>query len=500
MPHRLFKIFLLSFFWTLYISFSPVNSNEKHSAIILSFRNHLKSYIQGTPLKRALLNAYAYNTDLKDRRSFLRASDESLLQAFAEWKPTLSAQAKLSSQKTIYSGDGKTGTNLNLNEPALSGSLINTAQGSITLNQNLYNGEGTLARTHIAKSAIKAAQSQLQVIEQRILLTTVQTCLELFSKRAQINLFRNNEQFLRKTLEAAQTQFSAGGDTQTSVAQAQAQLDEIIAKRRTAEAEFKNLEARYERLTGTPLIPLEDLDSFSLPFQNREEVLDIAIINNPALRTALFERDVAHYTLDKERSELLPRIDLQGSVGQTITRGRYDGSLIGTNISGSLLSNDRTTNQQLLVTLSYPLYEAGLARSKIRQAHLTSEQKRIAVEAIRQQIIEQLTQAWENYLSSQENIKNYADQIESFQISLVGTQEEVRLGSKILLDVLNEQNKLLEAQLNLVNSKKLFYLSGFQLLNAMGLLTAQSLGLEMNDDPPYPSDLPQKTDRNDRCY
>lgn len=451
----------------------------------------LQSLIAGSPLEKTLTDAYKNNTEIQDQRARVRATDETVPQALAGWRPTVTVQGQLQSQKQIRSGDQKIGKDSNLGLIAQTGGLTNTAQGTINLNQNIYSGGETIAKTNVAESNVRASRSQLLVVEQRVLLNAIQAYLDLFAKSAQIELLKSNENVLQKTLEATQDKFKVGEETRTSVAQAEAQLDDAKAKRQTAEAELEGLKATYIRLTGKAPDTIQKPRELSILPSTLEGALEMAKNTNPTIKAALFESDAARHAIDQARAGLLPKLDLQGSLNRSYTKTRTDYQNLTLGTEPSQNSYNRTTQQSVALTLSVPIYEAGFVRSQIRQAHAMSEQKRVAVETARRQIVEQLIQAWENYLASKANIENYRSQVKSNKISLEGTRQEMLVGSKILLDVLNAQSKLLEAQLNLVSAERAFYLAGFQLLGAMGLLTAKTLGLKVNyyDPETYYNDV-----------
>jgi len=54
------------------------------------------------------------------------------------------------------------------------------------------------------------------------------------------------------------------------------------------------------------------------------------------------------------------------------------------------------------------------------------------------------------------------------------------VGSKILLDVLNAQNQLLNAQQTLVQVEQNLYASAYKVIVLMGMLTAKSLQLQVD--------------------
>ena len=67
---------------------------------------------------------------------------------------------------------------------------------------------------------------------------------------------------------------------------------------------------------------------------------------------------------------------------------------------------------------------------------------------------------------------------------LEGTKQEMAVGTKILVDVLNRQSEVLDAQLNLVKAEKSALLEGFRVLAAMGRVNADLLKLPVKKFDP----------------
>ena len=62
-------------------------------------------------------------------------------------------------------------------------------------------------------------------------------------------------------------------------------------------------------------------------------------------------------------------------------------------------------------------------------------------------------------------------------LALEGARAENSVGTRTILDVLNAEQELLNAQVQLVTARRDAYVAGFQLLNAMGQAEADDLGL-----------------------
>ena len=69
------------------------------------------------------------------------------------------------------------------------------------------------------------------------------------------------------------------------------------------------------------------------------------------------------------------------------------------------------------------------------------------------------------------------EQVKAAEIAFEGVQQELEVGSRTTLDVLNQQQELLNARVALTRSERDEVVAGFALLAAVGRLTAKELGL-----------------------
>ncbi|MFX4222345.1 MAG: TolC family protein [Thalassobaculum sp.] len=67
--------------------------------------------------------------------------------------------------------------------------------------------------------------------------------------------------------------------------------------------------------------------------------------------------------------------------------------------------------------------------------------------------------------------------MQSAEIALDGVQQEATVGARTVLDVLDAEQELLDAQVSLVVADRNAVVAAFTLLSALGRLTAQDLGL-----------------------
>ena len=153
------------------------------------------------------------------------------------------------------------------------------------------------------------------------------------------------------------------------------------------------------------------------------------------------------------------------------------------NLSTSLNGGETSADQNFLnfgisLTGSLPLYDGGAIKSDERQAKIDLELSMVNAEINRLNVQQAVIRAWSDYQVSSAVILARTQEAEATLLAYQGTLEEARLGSRTILDVLNAEQTLMNAQTNLETSKSDKLAAGYRLLLEMGTLTPSVLGLD----------------------
>src|SRR5690625_751027 len=87
--------------------------------------------------------------------------------------------------------------------------------------------------------------------------------------------------------------------------------------------------------------------------------------------------------------------------------------------------------------------------------------------------------AWEALQSAQAQIVSLNAEIRAAEVALEGVRDEVSVGSRTVLDLLDQEQELLDAQVNRVRAQRDEVVASYRLLAAVGRLTAAELGLNV---------------------
>lgn len=404
-------------------------------------------------LSEALAEAYASNPTLQAQRAALRATDEGVPQARAGWRPRVELTGELTGLRD--ESDLTTGRRE---------STRTTSNVQLSVTQNIYDGGATEAAVSGAQADVLAARAELAATEQSVLLDVVTAYMNVLRDEAVVDLRAQNTVRLERQLEATRDRFNAGVATLTDVAQSESRLARARSDFLSAEGDLAVSRAVFEQVVGIPATELTSPTLTPALPAGREEAKDMAVERNPAVRSALFARRSALHAIDEQTADLLPDVDLSASA-----RRNWDEQARGT----------QGTRLELSALLSVPIYQQGFETSEIRQSKMTAAQAAQRIEEARRRALEEALSAWESYRTVVATITAIGEEVRAAEIALEGVREEELVGQRTVLEVLDAEQELLDANVSLVEARRDETVARFELVAAVGSLTARDLGLDV---------------------
>ena len=404
--------------------------------------------------EETLITTYIGNPTLKAARAELRAVDEDVSQAVANWRPNLTVDTEAGLQYTdtqseFFTGSGDSqprGAELNLIQP-------------------IYRGGRTVAGTERAELNVLAQRSRLKAVEQDVLLEAAVAYIDVWRDQAILRLNINNERVLQRQLEAAEDRFEVGEITRTDVAQSESRLARAKADRIAAEGALRSSRAVYQRVVGDyPGELAEPSYVGEMPLE-LNDLIAISVKDDPRVVAAHYSYEAAQKDVREVEGELLPRARLRGTLA-------YDDDF-GT-------SQTETKRAEVFAELSIPLYQQGAVSSRVRQAKQIAGRRRIEVDEARLRAREDSIAAWEALVTAQAQIVSFETEVSAQQIALEGVRQENEVGERTTLDVLDAERELLNAEVSLVSANRDDYAANYAVVRAMGRLTAADLSLPVD--------------------
>ena len=405
-------------------------------------------------LTEAFAQAYQYNPQLQAQRAQLRATDESVPQALAGWRPTV--------QFTGSAGRQVTETRQPVTAGGSSTQFLTPKSLDLNLTQPVWTSGRTPALIRQAEHTVLAQRAQTVATEEQVLFSVAQAYLDVVRDQATVELNINNEQVLRRQLEATNDQFRVGEVTRTDVAQAESRVALAVATRVQAEGNLQVSRSNYQRAVGhLPDRLAQPNERVELP-ATRDEALALARAQNPNVVIADYSAKASEDTVVATRAQLLPQVAVIGDANkadETVTRGRDVNSL------------------SVIARMTVPLYEAGSIYSQTRAAKQTVYQRRDLLDDARRAAIQLATRDWETIQSGRAQVQSLMSTIRAAEIALEGVRQEAQVGSRTVLDVLNAEQELFTDRVQLVQAQHDLAVAEFDLAQQVGRLTAEQLKL-----------------------
>jgi outer membrane protein len=413
-------------------------------------------------LTQALADTYNTNPQLLAQRALLRATDEQVPQALANWRPTVNFTGQFGGTRSAFvtPSTGMARLDSQGNNIGSTGLTAYSTfyQNSLNLQatQQVYSGGRTAAQTSQAINFVESARAVFQAV--------AMAYLDVVRDQALLQVNQNNVAVLRKQLEATQDRFRVGEVTRTDVAQAEASLAQAVGQLVTAQGNLEISREEYVRAVGHPpgtlMLPR---DRPALP-ATQEEAASLAANNNFSVISANFAELAARDNVDFVRSQLLPQISVVGTVSR----------LLAPSVT---LNSSLEQSAAIVAQMTMPLYEGGAIYSQTRQAQQTVGQRRSQVDDARRAAVQLATQSWSTLQAARASISSFASAVRAAQIALEGTQQEALVGTRTVLDVLIQNQTLLTTQSQLVTAEHDAALAEFNVAAATGRLIAPELKL-----------------------
>ncbi|MDF3047918.1 MAG: type secretion outer membrane protein [Candidatus Midichloriaceae bacterium] len=325
-----------------------------------------------------------------------------------------------------------------------------------SITQPLFNGGSTYAKIKMADATVDSSIERLKDISNSITVSAVQAYEGVLAAREIFNINLQNEEIFERYLEFTAIRFKAGVITRTDVLQAEVRLSNAKAQKENAYAEMRNTEANFEHIVGSPPLEAMDavqIDNIVLP-SSVDELIDIAKQNNPTLKTYQYGTKNAKYAVNVAAAQILP----------TVTANAEIARLSKTKPSLPTSNNNNTYTLQV----SAPLFQGGSEYANIIEKQHLARKADFDEKEIENQLIESCISIWNKNKTSKSVVKARLDAITAAEKALEGVKEEVNVGTRTTIDLLNAQSELFNAKVSYRTAKADLIISVYQMLQVMG--------------------------------
>jgi len=329
-------------------------------------------------------------------------------------------------------------------------------------------GRGRL-NIELKNALVEASQKSLVNIEQQVLSDAVSAYVNMGLQGQLVAAQEANVRLITQDLRAAKDRFDVGEVTRTDVALAEAQLASANAALASAQGNYNVARESYKSAIGHYPGKLSSLPKPPATASTLDAARSIAKRTHPVILQAQAQAKASDIAIELSRAQMMPNVTGSASLSQTF-KGDGSSALFDGGSSGPI-------EESLAITMKQTIYAGGQLSSQLRKSVAQSQQAHAGLLQTVINVDEAVGKAWSNILVSSASIAAGDEQIRAAQAAYDGVKQEAELGSRTTLDVLDAEQNLLSARASRLQAGANLYVSRYQLLSAMGLLTADHLHL-----------------------
>ncbi len=385
---------------------------------------------------------------------------EGQVQARAALLPQLDGSASLSRSRTEYEGISGRATQ-------------KTRSYGVDGTQTLFNW-AQFSNLRAQKEIAKAADFTLASANNDLIVRTSAAYFNVLVGIESLTAAETNEAAAKKQFDYADKRLEVGLAPITDVYEARAEYDQARADAITARNTLKDYYQALVELTGQPVTGLRSLPEDFRPavpanYSNVDQLVSTAVAENPALRAQQLQVQAAESSISAARAGHLPTLNLVGNLGRSTSWGSVNGALANSQDINDI-GGPRTDSNTIGLTLSVPIFAGGATQSAVRQA--------IAQRDIEQQTFEQQKRALDrNTRNAYQTVVAGISEVEARRLAVVSAQAAydasqvgLEVGTRTVLDVVQNQRTLFSAQLDYAQARYNFLQNRLLLAQATGKL------------------------------
>ena len=401
-------------------------------------------------------NLYALNIDDSIKSTIKHNSKVKIaLEKIKESKEIIvfAAGSKLPSVTSTVSGtysnaDTKTTTSSSTPEQF-------TDSYKITVSQNVYDFGINDLEIERSKILFNNELITFKSTIQNLILDAINGYLTVINFEKSLESNKKNYDSVSQALEETKTRFNLGSATLYDLQNAEASFALAATNLFSAEQNLLISKKSFKKIVGMSPKNLEDildinrnLDINDIIKNSLENNLNLLLINNDIKNKEIL--------IFKEKKSKKPSLDITGTA-LYLNGGRLE-------------KGTENTSGSIALTLTVPLFQQGHDDSNIRKYQSQMLQAEMLLQDEKENLEILISNTFKDYKINQSQMNSNIIIIKSIETSLNSLKEEYNLGTKTISDLVEEEEKLLNANVNLLNSKKNYLNNYFKLKSLDGSL------------------------------
>jgi outer membrane protein len=434
---------------------------------------------QAQDLLQAYQLARAGDPQFAAAESSRLATKEGAVQARAALLPQLDGTASYTRSRSTgpatqnFSTVDEDGNPIVQNISGDSSTTSNSRRLSVGGSQVLFD-LGAFGRVRSQNALSHAADFTLESAGDTLVTRTSQAYFNVLVAIETLAAAEAQETALKKQFDFASKRLEVGLAPITDVHEARATYDSARANTIVTRNALEDAYQALAEITGQPATELKALPADFKPELPAERDADgwvaAAIDNNPALKAQELQVQASESDVGVARAGHLPTLNLTGSYGKGTSWGENSFSSTNPPFSNTFPTGGESRGPQFGITLSVPIFSGGATQSRVRQAIAQRDVARDQLEQQKRALVRNTRNAYQTLVAGVSEVEARRLALVSAQSAYDASQVGLEVGTRTVIDVLINQQKLFDAQREYALSKYNFLQNRLLLEQAAGTL------------------------------
>lgn len=398
-------------------------------------------------LKTAIEIALQANPEIGEAIANREALEFELRQARGLYLPSVDGEARYGVQRLDSPGTRISGT---------SDKTLRRREVRASLTQRVFDGFNRRGERHRQASRVDSASHRVYERSERIALNIAREYLEAGRLFHIVKFGEENLAYHKRILGDLKEGESAGSISIADRQQAEERVFAAEARLIEFTEDLNGAKIRFFRQVGLPL------DSFIAPPSvtsaqptGLSQALGISRTNNPRIKIAKADLDVARAQIEQARSEYYPKVDIE-------LQGRR-----GLDLNGVFGSE---TELRAELVLRWNMFRGGIDRATIQEQLRRSDEERFGLRRAHREVEESVRLAWDRRVQQRRRYARLRDQLASIERLVSSYAEQFKVGDRSLLDLLDTQNTRFNTQVLVETARSALEFAEYQVLGSIGML------------------------------
>jgi outer membrane protein len=395
-----------------------------------------------TTLDEAIALALKHDPGLKRAQAEHEAAKARLDQAKAGRLPTVSLHASISEAPTNF------GNFFGFGE-----STLTPRSAGVELREPIFRGGALVAAVGEAKAAEAGAAYAYDNVRLGLAADVAEAFEAVRVDETALALRRRQTDELALIAKQAERKFEAGEAPKTDVNEAEARAAAAQADVARSEGDVAVATAKYREVVGADPVGLEPPSALPQTPASVDEAVAAATSGNPGLAAAQAQVSAADEAVRRAKADRAPAVDLVAGAAS---------------VRDEFLPGYKADSASVGVEGRWTVFSSGLAAGKIHEAAANRNAAEASLDQARAQVEEAAIEAW-HALDTARAVSVAAEaQSRSADAALANVREEVRVGQKPTLDLLDAEREALSARLEALRAEAATVVAAYRLKAAMG--------------------------------